>query len=87
MPTPTFTEKELILIKTLALLGVEEINIENDNNHTQCQKLIYLLQTMKNGVSLGYGYTYRIKGPYSPELGNDLRNITDKLKIINFCKF
>ncbi|MFA5745618.1 MAG: hypothetical protein WCX79_00315 [Candidatus Paceibacterota bacterium] len=83
MPTTKFTDKELILIRTLGLLGVEEINIENDNNHTQCQKLIYLLQNMRGGVSLGYGYEWRVKGPHSPELGNDLRNITDKLKIVN----
>ena len=80
---PTFTDQELILIKTLSLLGVDKIDPEDNNNHIQCQKLICLLQNMKHSVSLGYGYEWRVRVPYNPELENDLRNISDKLKIIN----
>ena len=51
--------------------------MDNFDNRLKYQKVVYLLQTY--GLSLGYGYSWYIKGPYSPDLTKVLFNITPEL--------
>ena len=52
------------------MLGFKTVDMKTDGNHTIYQKTIYLLQNY--GVSLGYGFEWRVRGPYSPQLHSDL---------------
>ena len=67
-------EKTLILSRVLKSIGIDQIDMDNFDNRLLYQKLIYLTQNY--GLSLGYGYSWYVKGPYSPELTKTLFTIT-----------
>lgn len=67
-------EKTLILSRILKSMGIEQVDMDNFDNRLMYQKLIYLTQNY--GLSLGYGYSWYVKGPYSPELTKTLFTIT-----------
>lgn len=67
-------EREQILCRTLQLVGFDRVDMDNFNNRLIYQKVIYLMQNF--GLSLGYGYSWYVKGPYSPDLAKTLFNIT-----------
>ncbi|HJH32745.1 MAG TPA: hypothetical protein C5S50_11380 [Methanosarcinaceae archaeon] len=67
--------KEEILSKVLDILEVGKPDMEDFSNRIKYQKIIYLLQT--SGPSLGYGFNWYIRGPYSSPLAHVLYNIND----------
>lgn len=70
-------ERELILSRILQLVGIDHVDMDNFDNRLIYQKIIYLLQNY--GLSLGYGYSWYVKGPYSSELAKTLFNITPQV--------
>jgi len=70
-------ERELILSRILQLVGIDHVDMDNFDNRLIYQKIIYLLQNY--GLSLGYGYSWYVKGPYSSELAKTLFNITPQI--------
>lgn len=70
-------ERELILSRTLQLAGIDHVDMDNFDNRLVYQKIVYLMQNY--GLSLGYGYSWYVKGPYSPELTKTLFNITPQI--------
>jgi len=75
---------EKILSKILNLLGIESIDMDNFDNRLKYQKLIYLVQN--SGLSLGYGYNWYVRGPYSPPLTQDLFEIDKNNQIFESGK-
>lgn len=75
---------EKILSKILNLLGIESIDMDNFDNRLKYQKLIYLVQN--SGLSLGYGYNWYVRGPYSPSLTQDLFEINRNNQIFESGK-
>lgn len=69
--------RKKILSKVLFELGINKIDMRDFNNRLIYQKMIYILQ--EKGVSLGYDYNWYIRGPYSPQLAEDLFNISEEL--------
>jgi uncharacterized protein YwgA len=67
------TKDELKLFKILQMLGFDSVDMTSNDNRIVYQKIIYLLQNY--GVSLGYGYKWYIRGPFSSELQHDLIGI------------
>lgn len=67
--------KEEILSKVLDILGVGKPDMNDFSNRIKYQKIIYLLQA--SGVSLGYGFNWYIRGPYSSPLAHILFNIIE----------
>jgi uncharacterized protein YwgA len=67
------SEKTLILSRVLKTIGFDNVDMDNFDNRLIYQKLIYLIQNY--GLSLGYGYSWYVKGPYSPELTKTLFTI------------
>lgn len=63
-------------IKELALSFNKEDLKTNFDNRLIYQKMIYLLQS--SGVSLGYGFTWYVRGPYSTGLTQALFDIDDE---------
>lgn len=70
-------ERELILSRILQLAGIDHVDMDNFDNRLVYQKIVYLMQNY--GLSLGYGYSWYVKGPYSPELTKTLFNITPQI--------
>ena len=68
------TQKE-VLCKVLDVLGLGKPNMSEFDRRIQYQKIIYLLQS--SGISLGYGFNWYIKGPYSSPLAHVLYEIDD----------
>ena len=68
--------KEEILSKVLDILKVGKPNMDDFSNRIKYQKIIYLLQA--SGVSLGYGFNWYIRGPYSSPLAHVFFNIDDE---------
>jgi len=54
------------------------------DNRLKYQKLIYLVQN--SGLSLGYGYNWYVRGPYSPSLTQDLFEINRNNQIFESGK-
>jgi hypothetical protein len=71
--------EEKILSKILDLLGFENIDMSDFDNRLKYQKLIFLVQN--SGLSLGYGYNWYVRGPYSPSLAQDLFTLDNKSQI------
>lgn len=65
--------KEKILSRVLDILKLGQPNMEEFSNRLRLQKLIYLLQA--SGLSLGYGFNWYVRGPYSPDLAQVLFEI------------
>ena len=70
------TKKE-ILSKIFGILEIEKPDMSEFDNRLKYQKIIYLLQA--SGISLGYGFNWYIKGPYSSPLAHDLFEIDDSI--------
>jgi len=66
-----------ILSKILDLLDIGMPNMSEFDNRLKYQKIIYLLQA--SDLSLGYGFNWYIKGPYSSPLAHDLFEIDDSI--------
>lgn len=58
----------------LRYLGLE--NFDTFNSRFTIQKVVYLLEDF--GATLGFGYSWYIHGPYSPQLTHTLFKATDK---------
>lgn len=76
--------EQKVLAKLFTLLGFQKINMSNFANRLKYQKLIYLLQNY--GLSLGYGYSWYVRGPYSPILTRDLFSISNDDAIFESSK-
>ncbi len=68
------TQKE-VLCKVFDVLGLGKPNMSEFDTRIQYQKIIYLLQS--SGISLGYGFNWYVKGPYSSPLAHVLYEIDD----------
>jgi hypothetical protein len=68
-------QNEIILSRLLKLMGVDSIQMDDFNNRLKYQKLIYLAQNV--GINIGYGYSWYVRGPYSPLLTRTLYNIKE----------
>ncbi|MDY0386038.1 MAG: hypothetical protein RBT65_02695 [Methanolobus sp.] len=68
---------EKILSKVLDILELGKPNMSDFDHRLQYQKVIYLLQA--SGLSLGYGYNWYLKGPYSSPLTHILFAIDDSV--------
>jgi len=64
------------IISELALSFNKKDLGKNFDKRLIYQKMIYLLQS--SGVSLGYGFTWYVRGPYSPGLTQALFDIDDE---------
>ena len=67
--------KEEILSKVLNIIRIGKPDMKDFSNRIKYQKIIYLLQA--SGVSLGYGFNWYIRGPYSSPLAHVLFNIIE----------
>lgn len=65
--------KEEILSRVLNILGCDRPDMSEFDTRLKFQKIIYLLQS--SGLSLGYGYNWYVRGPYSPYLTQSLFKI------------
>ncbi|MCK5467385.1 MAG: hypothetical protein KAI99_02720 [Cyclobacteriaceae bacterium] len=63
--------KKQILSKVFGILGIEPV-MEPFEKRILYQKIVYLLQS---SLSLGYGFTWYVRGPYSPHLTRVLFDI------------
>ena len=68
-----------VLGKVLEILGLDMPDMSTFDNRLKFQKIIYLLQS--SGMSLGYGYNWYVKGPYSSPLAHDLFELEDNSEI------
>jgi uncharacterized protein YwgA len=75
---------EKILSRVLDILTFGRPDMAEFSNRLQLQKIIYLLQS--SGVSLGYGFSWYVKGPYSPELTKALYELYQNDSIYEECK-
>jgi uncharacterized protein YwgA len=68
------TVAEEILSRIFHQLGFSEIKMNDFQDRLKYQKIVYLIQ--KFGLSLGYGYSWYVRGPYSPDLTKNLFSIS-----------
>ena len=68
--------REIALKLVLDAIG-EATSISNVADRLRLQKSVYLAQEM--GIPLGYGYSWYVKGPYSPALTQDYYNLNASL--------
>lgn len=61
-----------ILSKVFGILDTGEPDMDPFENRILYQKIVYLLQS---SLSLGYGFTWYVRGPYSPQLTRTLYDI------------
>jgi len=52
-------------------------DMENFDERLRLQKIVYLLWAY--GISLGYGFNWYVRGPYSPKLASDGYALDDEL--------
>jgi len=62
---------EKVLCKVFGVLDIGIPNMSEFDNRLKYQKIIYLLQSF-TGLSLGYGFKWYLKGPYSSPLAHSL---------------
>lgn len=77
-------QEEKILCKILDLLGFDGIDMTDFDNRLKYQKLMFLVQNY--GLSLGYGYNWYVRGPYSPSLTQNLFKIQNNSQIFKSGK-
>lgn len=70
------TQKD-VLCKVFDILELGKPDMSEFDNRIKYQKIVYLLQA--SGISLGYGFNWYIKGPYSSPLAHDLFEIDDDI--------
>jgi uncharacterized protein YwgA len=57
-------------------------NLKTLDDRIKCQKVHYLAQSFN--ISPNYSYNLYVRGPYSPQLANDLFNVKEKEIMKNF---
>lgn len=67
----------MVLSKCLNILGLPRPDMENFDERLRLQKIVYLLWAY--GISLGYGFNWYVRGPYSPKLASDGYALDDEL--------
>lgn len=65
--------REKILSKILDMLNLGRPNMTDFSTRLKLQKIVYLLQA--SNMSLGYGFNWYVRGPYSPDLAKVLYEI------------
>ena len=60
-----------ILSRVFNILDVGRPDMSTFSSRLKYQRIVYLLQSLTE-LSLGYGYIWYVKGPYSPELAQAL---------------
>jgi uncharacterized protein YwgA len=65
---------EKIISRVFHQLGFANINMQDFQDRLRYQKIVYLMQNF--GLSLGYGYGWYVRGPYSPDLTKTLFRIS-----------
>lgn len=75
---------EEILSRVLNILGYDKLDISKFDERLKIQKIIYLLQY--SGLSLGYGYNWYVRGPYSPGLTQTIYSISEDESIFEESK-
>ncbi len=65
--------QEKVLCRVFKLLGLGKPDMSSFENRLKYQKVVYLLQSF--GLSLDYGFTWYLKGPYSSPLAHTLFSI------------
>ena len=71
------SDLRLVLSKCLNILDLQRPNMEDFDERLRLQKIVYLLWAY--GISLGYGFNWYVRGPYSPKLASDGYTIDDEL--------
>lgn len=61
---------KMVLCRVFDILGIGKPDMSDFNNRLKYQKIVYLLQS--SGLSLGYGFKWYLKGPYSSHLASAL---------------
>ncbi len=64
--------QKILLAKSFEAVGIE-LRTDNFDNRLILQKAVYILQ--QAGIQLGYRYGWYLRGPYSPELTNDVFSV------------
>lgn len=67
----------LVLSRCLNILGLTRPDMENFDDRLRLQKIVYLLWAY--GISLGYGFNWYVRGPYSSRLASDGYALNDEL--------
>ena len=76
--------KEKILCRVFDILKLDPPNMDEFSNRLKYQKIMYLLQA--SGLSLGYGFNWYVRGPYSPTLTQDLFEVHNNENLYNESK-
>lgn len=77
--------EERVMSRVFHLLGIGKPEMEQSfENRIKYQKIIYLLQSY--GLSLDYGFTWYLKGPYSSPLAHTLYAIYNDNEIYDEYK-
>jgi uncharacterized protein YwgA len=71
------SDPKMILSKCFNLLGLPRPDMKDFDERLRLQKTVYLLWA--NGISLGYGFNWYVRGPYSPQLASDGYALSDEL--------
>ncbi len=71
------SDSRLVLSKCLSILGLSKPDMEKFDERLRLQKIVYLLWAY--GISLGYGFNWYVRGPYSPKLASDGYALDDEL--------
>jgi uncharacterized protein YwgA len=71
------SDSRLVLSKCLNILCLSRPNMEDFDERLRLQKIVYLLWAY--GISLGYGFNWYVRGPYSPKLASDGYDLDDEL--------
>ena len=69
----------------IAIRDLHCFTLETLNDRILLQKKVYLAQDI--GLPLGYGYSWYIHGPYSPDLTNYIYDNLDMLKDHDFSSY
>jgi len=76
--------KKEVLSRVLDILGIGEPQMGDFDSRLKLQKIVYLLQA--SGLSLGYGYNWYVRGPYSPSLTKTLYKIYENKDVFEQSK-
>ncbi len=71
------SDSRMVLSKCLSILGLSRPDMEDFDERLRLQKIVYLLWA--HGISLGYGFNWYVRGPYSPKLASDGYAIDDEV--------
>lgn len=71
------SDSRMVLSKCLSILGLSRPDMEDFDERLRLQKIVYLLWAY--GISLGYGFNWYVRGPYSPKLASDGYALDDEV--------